>query len=384
MQVKFLDLSLGFKRIESELFCTLSEIGESASFVGGRYVEEFERGFAHYIGTKGCVGVGNGTDALEIALLSLNLPKGSEVILPANTFFASLESVLNAGYRARIVDCDEDYLLKLRALEQSLEVDSENIGAIMPVHLYGQMCDMQSIMNLAQKYHIPVIEDASQAHGARMELGCEIKKAGSIGDIGCFSFYPGKNLGAFGDGGGIVSHNENFLAKARSLANHGIITERYKHEAIGRNSRLDSIQAVVLSLKLQNLDSANYRRMQIAGLYDEYLSGIDGLSCPIKSIQSDFFHIYHIYVLRLEGRLSGRRDELRAYLAQKGIESGVHYPFSLVDLPVVQNHPNIRIQSAQNAREYAKNIMSLPMGEHLSDEQVAYVCENLKRFCSGI
>lgn len=381
MEVKFLDLAAGYKQIQSRVLQVFQEICEDSEFVGGESLACFEQNFSKFLGVAGCVGVGNGTDALEIALRALELPAQSEVILPANTFFASLEAVLHAGLRVRLIDCGEDYLLDTQILSESLMTDSKNVSAIMPVHLYGQMCDMYKIMDIARQFGLQVIEDASQAHGAffsphNQKHPKESKAAGSFGAFGCFSFYPSKNLGAFGDGGAIVSHNQKLLEKVRMLANHGVKKDKYYHECIGRNSRLDNLQAAILNLKLEYLEQTNERRKEIAKIYNKALSSESSFITPSHTNQ----HVYHLYVLRLGGKLFHKRDELRRYLSAHNIESGVHYPFSLSSLPAIQSNQAVKIQHTPRADDFAKSILSLPMGEHLSDTQVLYVCDTLLSF----
>lgn len=370
--VKFVDLSAEFAIIKDELMPRIENLFASSQFVGGECVRDFERAFARFVGVKECVGVGNGTDALEIALKSLDLsPRKNEVILPANTFFASLESVLNAGYVARIIDCDEDYLMDFNALEKALESHSSSIGAIMPVHLYGCVCDMQRLCDLARKYGVFVIEDASQAHGGRDIHG---NLAGSKGDVACFSFYPSKNLGAFGDGGAIVSENSEIIARCRAIANHGASNSRYNHALIGRNSRLDSLQAMILGYKLPKLHTNNAKRAQIAGFYRAFLRDINGIILP-KDCAG---HIYHLFVLCLERHLD--RNKMRSFLLECDIESSVHYPYSLADLAIVRKCRRVKIESAKRAKKYAKSIISLPMGTHLDKAQVERVCSAIGEF----
>lgn len=329
------------------------------------------------------LGVGNGTDALEIAIKTLNLPLDSQIILPANTFFASVESILNSGYKAVVIDCDEFYHLNLNLVEQFLK-SKNNATAIMPVHLYGQSCDMQRVLDLAKKYNLKVIEDAAQAHGATCLIDNIEKRVGSIGEVGCFSFYPGKNLGAFGDGGAIVSDNKKLIDKAKSIANHGITDDKYAHKIIGRNSRLDAIQAAMLSIKLKDLDTLNLKRIRLARIYDELLSQIQGLQIPQKRHNHTFSHIYHLYVICLCEKLEGKREELREFLQTKGIQTLIHYPYSLAQSKALQNNPNVIFTPTQKANFYAKNILSLPMGTHLKEEDIKYIAKNIALFSKGI
>lgn len=371
MQIKFLDLYAEYNILKPQIDSLLSEILHSSVFVGGKYVQKFEENFSRFNRTKGCVGVGNGTDALEIAIKALNLPVASEIIVPANTFFASVESILNSGYKAVLVDCTEDYLIDIKALENAI---SPKTSAIMPVHLYGRACDMNSIMDLAKKHSLKVIEDCSQAHGAKILWKDEIKNVGSIGNVGCFSFYPGKNIGAYGDGGAIISNDLELLKICRSISNHGITNNKYDHALIGRNSRLDSLQAGILDIKLKRLQDSNAARQKCAETYSQNLSTFENIFLPPKSCFKEN-NVWHLYVIRLVKKWKGKRKIIMEYLEKNGIACGIHYPQDLGSLEVLLGHPECKIASNKNAKKYASDILSLPIGEHIKQEQILYICE---------
>ncbi|WP_104697464.1 MULTISPECIES: DegT/DnrJ/EryC1/StrS family aminotransferase [unclassified Helicobacter] len=377
MKVDFLDL----KAINSPYFETYLKIVEetlhTSSFIGGSYCDLFESNFAKYLNAKGCVGVGNGTDALEIAIKSLNLPKGSQIIVPANTFKASCEAILNMGYKAVIVDCDNNYNINIGSLLQAI---TPFTSAIMIVHLYGRICDVARIVEIARDHNLFLIEDCSQAHGAKIKLDNEILFAGTIGDIGTFSFYPSKNLGAIGDGGCIVSNNETLLSRARSIANHGSQTHE-KLSFVGRNSRLDNIQAAFLNLKLQDLDKQNAHRRYIATLYQKYLSKLDSLVLPEIPFY-DYQCVWHLYVIRLQKQLEEKRQDLIEFLMQNGIETRIHYPQNLGRMKEIKFHIHTIVRSTLNATNWDKTILSLPMGEHIQEEHVAFIAKKIEEFCN--
>ncbi|WP_027327301.1 DegT/DnrJ/EryC1/StrS family aminotransferase [Helicobacter pametensis] len=359
--VKFLDLVSQYRGIKDEICSTILEIMDKGAFVGGEYVERFEGELAKFLGISSVLGVGNGTDAIELALRALDLPKGSEVIIPANTFFGTLEGVVNAGLHPVFVDCGEDYCMDVGQIPSRITAKT---SAILPVHLYGRMCDMESIMKIASDFGLRVIEDCAQSFGARISVFGEKRYAGSIGDVGCFSFYPGKNLGAYGDGGAIVTSRQEVYLLAQSLANHGRGIDKYEHLRIGRNSRLDGIQAGILSVKLRYIQEWNERRRQCAKLYNQLLEELkDSVITP--KIDDWERSVWHLYVVRLRSGLS--RDEFMKYLRGQSIECGIHYPMCLD-------------QESSNAREWSGQILSLPMGEHLRDEDIEWVVKNIKDF----
>ena len=360
MKVPFLDLAGQYARLQTELDTAISEVLSTASFIGGPRVGGFEREFAAYIGADHCVGVGNGTDALELALRALELPPGGEVIVPANSFIGSSEAVTNAGLTVRFCDVDSSYTLDPAAVKAEL---SERTVAIMPVHLYGQPADMDALVTLAEGAGLKIVEDCAQAHGAEHRG----RKVGTFGDAAAFSFYPGKNLGAYGDAGAVVTDNEDVATRVRMLANHGRIA-KYDHEFEGRNSRLDGLQAAVLSVKLRHLDDWTVERRRVARTYLEGLRGVGDLTLP--PLVSGTSSSYHLFVVR-----TGAREALRRHLAEHGVATGVHYPTALPDLPAYGG-----IQVAPNASAWAGSLLSLPIGDHVSDAMAEWVVRSVRDY----
>ena len=364
MSVKFLDLYSQYQSIREDIDNAIHEVIKGSAFIGGQYVSQFENEFAQYIGVEHCVGVGNGTDAIEIAIESLNLPPNSEIMVPANSFIATSEAVTRSGHK--IVFCDVDpnnYTISKSSMEAQL---SSRTQAIILVHLYGHPCNMDDILIFAKKNKLKIIEDCAQAHGAEFRN----KKVGSIGDIGTFSFYPGKNLGAYGDGGAIVTNDPDLAGQCRMIANHGRLS-KYDHKFEGRNSRLDGLQAAILSVKLTKLDEWTEARIKVADYYSRELHSISSLVLPCR--ESWAKHVYHLYVIRTQ-----ERDLLKNYLASHEIESGIHYPISL---PKLRAYDHLR----QNTSDYFTNeadskLLSLPIGEHLSNNNLNKVITTIRDF----
>lgn len=360
--IKFLDLKKQYLSIKDEVDIAIQGIIQDTAFVGGKKVQEFENNFATYHGAKYCIGVGNGTDALEIALWSLNLPKGSEVIVPANSFIATSEAVSRNGLKIVFADCKEDYTISVDSIKKLI---GNNTSCIIPVHLYGQPCDIDEIVSIAKEYSLKVIEDSAQAHGAIYKD----KKIGTFGDLATFSFYPGKNLGAYGDGGAIITNNQDLELRCRMYANHGR-SSKFAHEVEGINSRLDGIQAAVLDVKLKHLDNWIQRRNEIATYYIE---NINNKNIILPKIKKNITHVYHLFVIR-----SNNRDLLKKHLQDNNIQSGIHYPVALPKLKAYENH-------TQNCDSFFacnsdSKLLSLPIGEHLSDEEIKIVVDVVNNF----
>jgi dTDP-4-amino-4,6-dideoxygalactose transaminase len=362
--IKFLDLAAQYRMLKSEIDPAVASVIEAGSFVGGESVENFERAFGSYQSVSHCVGVGNGTDALEIALEALQLPPGSEVIVPANSFIATSEAVTRAGHRVVFADVEPD--------SHTLSVDdvARRIGpstaAVIAVHLYGHPCDMPRLTRLASSKGVKVIEDCAQAHGAEISN----RRVGSIGNVGAFSFYPGKNLGAYGDGGAITTNDAALARRCRMVANHGRI-EKYNHEFEGRNSRLDALQAAVLLVKLRHLDDWIAARNEQAEEYERQLSGLAGVE--LLKCRPDVRHSRHLFVIRCD-----KRDALSSYLAAKGIQTGVHYPIALPKLAAYR-YLN---QAAENLFANCQDVrlLSLPIGEHLALPDIRLVATHVRQF----
>lgn len=363
--IKFLDLKKQYESIKENIDQAIQKVITEAAFVGGTHLERFETDFANYQQAKFCIGVANGTDAIEIALEALDIEKGSEIIVPANTFIASSEAVTRSGFKVVFCDCDENnYTISINSLRSKI---TKATKAVIAVHLYGHPCDMDQILGLAREHGLKVIEDCAQAHGTEYKN----RRVGAMGDIGTFSFYPGKNLGAYGDGGAIVTNDESLFRRCKMIANHGRLA-KYDHEFEGRNSRLDSLQAAILSVKLEFLDKWTDARISVADFYLKNLAGLKGIILPRKELWAK--QTYHLFVIR-----AAKRDELRAYLEKNGVQTGIHYPIAL---PKLKAYAYLG-QSDEDffANRYDSNLLSLPMGEHLSNSDIEEVCNTIKRFC---
>lgn len=363
-EIRFLDLQAQYRSIRDEIDTAIHGVLENSEFIGGKQVREFESTFAAFQEAGFCVGVGNGTDALEIAIEALDLPIESEIIVPANSFIATSEAVTRTGHKVVFSDINPDsYTLDIHDVERRI---SSRTAAIIAVHLYGHPCDMQGLQRIADRHGLRIIEDCAQAHGASVNG----RRVGAIGDVGAFSFYPGKNLGAYGDAGAITTNDEALAVRCRMIANHGRI-DKYNHVMEGRNSRLDGIQAAVLNVKLRHLEAWISRRNEIAGKYTSGLSGIEGLLTP--SVNPGMYHAFHLYVVRLE-----RREELKDYLGCAAIQTGIHYPIAL---PKLKAYSHLGpADEGMNANRFDVHLLSLPMGEHLMDDDVEYVISKVKEF----
>jgi len=362
VKIPFVDLKAQYNSIKEEIDQSIQNVIQKAAFINGEYVQSFEKTFSEYIGVKHCTSVGNGTDALFIALKSLDIGEGSEVITAANSFIATSEAITRAGAKVIFIDCDKDtYNIDINKVE---EVITKNTKAIIPVHLYGHPCDMSPILKLSKKHNLYLIEDAAQAHGAKYKN----QNVGTFGDIACFSFYPGKNLGAYGDGGAIVTNKEQLAMKARMYANHGR-REKYEHEFEGINSRLDGLQAAILEVKLKYLEKWTERRISIARKYNEEFKGVVVTPKTIPNTR----HVYHLYVIQVKNR-----HRVRSFLNAKGISTGIHYP---LPLPFQKAYKYIGYDKEDFPVAYAlKNkILSIPIHADMTKEHVEYVLFNVKQ-----
>jgi dTDP-4-amino-4,6-dideoxygalactose transaminase len=377
MNIPFVDLKAQYESIKNEIDSAISEVISKSAFVGGPYVESFEKAFASFCNAKHCVGVGNGTDALFIALKTLGIGQGDEVIVPANSFIATSEAVSLTGAWVVFVDINpRTYNMDPNKLEDCIKSryalcsmrSANRLKAIIPVHLYGQPADMDPILEIAKRFNLKVVEDAAQAHGALYKG----KPVGSLGDMACFSFYPGKNLGAYGDGGAIVTNDDELAVKARMFANHGRI-DKYDHELEGVNSRLDGLQAAILYVKLKHLPQWNEKRRKNAYLYNEHLSNL-ALITPREIV--DVKPVYHLYVVRVDKEI---RKPLIDYLKTLGISTGIHYPIALPNLKAYAylNHNGHEFPEATKA---AQEILSLPMFPELEESQIEYTADKTKEF----
>ena len=360
--IKFLDLKSQYLSIKNEIDGIISEVLNSTKFIGGSYVEQFENDFANFNKAEYCTSVGNGTDALEIAIESLNLPQSSEIIVPANSFIASSEAITRSGHKVVFCDCNEkNYTISIDSFKQLI---TSKTKAVIAVHLYGHPCDMDDIINISRPNGIKIIEDCAQAHDAKYKN----KKVGTIGDIGTFSFYPGKNLGAYGDAGAIVTNNKELANKCGMIANHGRI-EKYNHEFEGRNSRMDGLQAAILSVKLKHLAKWTQTRIEIAEKYISQLSEIADLVVPNKEEWAK--HVYHLFVVRTQNR-----DKLKSQLNSMDIQTGIHYPISLPKLKAYKYYQGL---DTLTANRIDKELLSLPIGDHLGPDEINEVIHAIKR-----
>lgn len=367
MDVPFLDLKAQYKTIKVEIDAAIQEVINRTAFAGGSFVQKFEEEFAAYCQCKYAVGVSSGTCALWLSLLGRNIGKNDEVITVPNTFIATVEAISLCGAKPVLVDIDEaTYNLNPALLESAI---TSKTKAIIPVHLFGQMANMDAIMEIARKNNLLIIEDACQAHGAEYKG----KKAGSFGEAGCYSFYPGKNLGAYGEAGAVVTNNEELAIKLRILRDHGQ-TKKYYHDMIGWNARMDGLQAAVLSVKLKYLDSWNQARKSHAKMYSQLLQNTDSIITPFEADYCE--HVYHVYAIR-----SGERDSLMEHLNQRGISCGIHYPIT-----IPQSAAYKTMITEQNcfpiAESCSRSILSLPMYAELTEQQIEYVTQNIIEYLS--
>jgi len=360
-QIHFVDLRAQYRSIKDEIYAAVTEVMADTAFVGGPYVAKFEEEFSAFTGARHVVGVGNGTDALTIALRALGFDPGFETIVPANSFIATSEAVTHAGGKPLFCDVDPDtYLIDLNA---AADLVTAQTRVIIPVHLYGQMVDMGQVRAFADKYSLAVLEDGAQAHGARFQ-GVGI---GDLSEVATYSFYPGKNLGAYGDGGAITTNSSALADKMRKWRNHGGV-QKFSHEFEGYNSRLDGIQAAILSVKLRRLSTWTRQRQEAAAIYHRHLEHL-GLPLPLTSETER--HVYHLYVIQVENR-----DAVRQKLAEAGISTGIHYP---VALPFVEAYRHLGYQPEDFPISYdqMRKLLSLPLYPELTEQQIAYVATSL-------
>ena len=367
--IPMVDLKGQYKKIKSEIDTAIAEVVESAYFVGGPWVKEFACNLAGYNGSKYVIPCGNGTDALQIALMALDLKPGDEVITCPFTFVATVEVISLLGLTPVFVDVHEDtMMLDETQLEAAI---TDKTKAIIPVHLFGQAANMEAIMKIANKHNVSVIEDNAQAIGAEYTFSDGTKKkAGAIGHIGTTSFFPAKNLGCYGDGGAIFTDDEHLFQRMSMIVNHGMKV-RYHHDDIGVNSRLDSIQAAVLDIKLKHLDEYSAARLAAANRYDQLLKNVEGVKTPFRAKNST--HVFHQYTLQL----AGGRDELAAYFKEQKIAFGVYYPIPL-HLQKAYSGYGFKAGDFPISEKLCKSVISLPMHTELSDEVQKFIVQKLE------
>lgn len=374
--IQMVDLKGQYIKIQTKIDQAIQQVLQSSSFINGSIVKEFSSSLEIYLSVANVIPCGNGTDALQIALMSLGLKKGDEVICPDFTFVATAEVIELLGFKTVLVDVDPTtFMLTAESIEKEITPKTK---AIIPVHLFGQCAPMEEIIALAKKHNLFVIEDAAQAIGAEYTFSDGRKfKAGTIGDIGTTSFFPSKNLGCFGDGGALFTHNDSLAAKCRAITNHGMNTQ-YSYECVGLNSRLDSIQAAVLNVKLSYLDSYNAARLKAANYYDKAFSDCKQLETPYRTEQSS--HVFHQYTLKLNPSIN--REELIAYMNNKGIPVKVYYPIPLHSFDPYKQSIDREDQFAVSDN-LCSTVISLPMHTELDDETLAYISSSLLAFVIG-
>ncbi|MBI2259073.1 MAG: DegT/DnrJ/EryC1/StrS family aminotransferase [Flavobacteriia bacterium] len=371
-EIQMVDLKSQYKKIKNEIDKAIQEVIDQATFINGPQVTRFQEDLENYLGVKHVIPCANGTDALQIAMMALGLKPGDEVITPSFTYIATTEVIALLGLTPVFVDVNpKTFCIDVEQIEKSITPKTK---AIVPVHLYGQSADMDKIMEIATKYSLYVIEDNAQA------IGCDythqdgsISKTGTIGTIGCTSFFPSKNLGCYGDGGAICTNDDDLAIKLKQIANHGQ-TIRYHHEMVGCNSRLDSIQAAILSIKLKKLDEYCDARRKVADFYDKNLGKIKGVTIPYRNTNSS--HVFHQYTLQIEGV---NRNDLVNFLATNGIPSMIYYP-----IPAHRQKMFDSFNSSSNnltITDWLTNrVISLPIHTEMEEEQAEYICKQFKIF----
>ncbi|HEX5112816.1 MAG TPA: DegT/DnrJ/EryC1/StrS family aminotransferase [Saprospiraceae bacterium] len=370
--IHMVDVQRQYQKLKSDIDRRIIACIESGAFINGPDVKNFEASLSFYLDNAHVVSCANGTDALQIALMALGLETGDEVIVPSFTFVASVEVIALLGLKPIVVDVDpHTFLMKIEDIEASL---SPRTRAIIPVHLFGQCVNMKALMKLAMNRELHVIEDNAQSIGAKcIAENDQRMHAGTIGDVGCTSFYPSKNLGCYGDGGAMFAMREPIAQKLRSIANHGM-TRRYYHDHIGVNSRLDSIQAAILNVKLPHLDAWNQARIKVADQYDAALGSIDGLLIPQRVPWSD--HVFHQYTIRV---MHGRRDALQSYLAEHKIPSMIYYPVPMHEQAAFSKVVRKRVP-LRNTDLVSAEVLSLPMHPEMEQDQIGFIVEKIKGF----
>ncbi|MBI1910709.1 MAG: DegT/DnrJ/EryC1/StrS family aminotransferase [Deltaproteobacteria bacterium] len=364
MKIPFLDLKKQYLSVKDEVSDAIGRVLDDSAYSGGPYVDAFEAEFAKYCGVKYSTGVSSGTDALHLAMRTLDIEAGDEVILPVNTFVATAWGVSYVNAKPVFVDCDpESWNIDHKAIESKI---TDKTKAIIGVHLYGQPFDADEVKKIARKYNLKFVEDCAQAVGALYKG----RRVGSLSDVSCFSFYPGKNLGAYGEAGGLATDNAEYDKRIRSLRNHGSLV-KYYHEELGFNMRMDGIHGAVLSIKLKYLDEWNEKRRSIA---KSYRQGIKNPKLKMQRCPDFASSVYHLFVITTEDR-----DGLKSYLEAKGIYPGIHYPVPC-HLQKAYAHLGYKKGDFPNAEHLSRSCLSLPMYPELTEEEVAFVIDALNRY----
>ena len=374
MHIDMVDLKGQYNKIRPEIDEAIISCIESTSFINGPAVKEFQHNLEEYLNVKHVIPCANGTDSLQIAMMALGLKAGDEVICPAFTYVATAEVIGLLGLTPVMVDVDP-YTFNITPLEIEKAITSKT-KAIVPVHLYGQSCDMEPIMQLAIKHNLYVIEDNAQAIGADYTFSDgKVAKTGTIGHIGSTSFFPSKNLGCFGDGGALMTNDDELAIKIRMIANHGQ-EKKYHHKVLGCNSRLDTIQAAILNIKLKYLDSYSRSRSQMASFYDSAFGNIDQLEIPERQFNSS--HVFHQYTLKVK---NGRRDELQKHLSQKGIPSMIYYPLPLYKQEAFQQYVSAEFRLS-TSETLCEQVLSLSIHTEINMDHMDYIISSVQSFFS--
>ena len=372
LNIQMVDLKSQYMKIKPQVDQVINDVLSSTQFINGEHVKSFQNELAAYLDVKHVITCANGTDALQISMMALGLKPGDEIITPSFTYIATTEVIGLLGLKPVFVDCDpENFNISVDEVEKAI---TKKTKAIVPVHLFGQSSDMKSIMSLAKKYNLFVIEDNAQAIGSDYLGFNQPQKTGTIGNIGCTSFFPSKNLGCFGDGGAMVTNDDELAKKLRMIANHGQ-SKRYYHDIVGCNSRLDNIQAAVLRIKLKELDQYILNRQKAANYYDQNLKDLDQLTIPFRNLDSN--HVFHQYTLKLDNSIV--RDELIQYLADKNIPAMVYYPVPAHRQKMFSKIPN-SYGNMKVTNWLSSRVFSLPMHTELSTLQQDYIIENISNF----
>ncbi len=371
-KIQMVDLKGQYDKIKTEIDSAIQEVIDSSAFIKGAAVKKFQTELENYMNVKRVIPCANGTDALQVALMSLDFKAGDEIITTPFTFIATIEVIHLLGLKPVLADIDPD-TFNINPVEIKKVITSKTRG-IIPVHLFGQCADMDEIMKIADDYNLKIIEDAAQAIGAsyRFKDGREAK-AGTIGNIGTTSFFPSKNLGAFGDGGAVFTEDEELAEKLAAMVNHGM-KRRYYYDFVGVNSRLDTLQAAILSVKLKYLDSYNRARQKAAGFYDAAFQSVDQIATPFRNTDSE--HIFHQYTLKIK---DGKRDELKAYLNKKDIPAMIYYPVGL-HLQDAYRNLGYSKRDFPVTEQICTEVLSLPMHTELDEQQLEYITQSVIHF----
>ena len=372
LNIQMVDLKSQYMKIKPQVDQAINDVLSSTQFINGEHVKSFQNELAAYLDVKHVITCANGTDALQISMMALGLKPGDEIITPSFTYIATTEVIGLLGLKPVFVDCDpENFNISVDEVEKAI---TKKTKAIVPVHLFGQSSDMKSIMSLAKKYNLYIIEDNAQAIGSDYLGFNQPQKTGTIGNIGCTSFFPSKNLGCFGDGGAMMTNDDELAKKLRMIANHGQ-SKRYYHDIVGCNSRLDNIQAAVLRIKLKELDQYILNRQKAANYYDQNLKDLDQLTLPFRNLDSN--HVFHQYTLKLDDSIV--RDELIQYLADKNIPAMVYYPVPAHRQKMFSKIPN-SCGNMKVTNWLSSSVFSLPMHTELSTLQQDHIIENISNF----